>query len=442
MRTMTELVTAFLAFAPFSLKLLLGDILFGRLYERKPHFVARACLFFALHVAASILLYAGLQGVRFWVISNTLYYFLVFALSAILLKVLYNENISRLLSCAVGGYMMEHISTQVFVVLFYRWQETMFEGEVTWQEYGLYLALQMAIYLGILWMTDILLIRNATDVKQTPALAMRMQVLSIVTLFVVLILSSARDQYAAESLHLMRITRLFSLFCCAFLLYIRYAILEKSQMEAERAQTARIMAMERKQYEQSRENIELINIKCHDMRHKIDIWESRNNVEDREELADIRKMIDIYDRKVQTGNEVLDTLLTERSLFCEKNGIRLSCMADGAKMGFLQTGDICALFGNAIENAIEAVNKLPDPEERNISLQVKVAKGMLVISVENSYEGELTMENGLPKSIKGDDANHGFGMKSIRQVAEKYGGSISVRADELFHLTVLIPVPE
>ncbi|MBR1781137.1 MAG: sensor histidine kinase, partial [Oscillospiraceae bacterium] len=347
----------------------------------------------------------------------------------------------NLIPCAVGSYMVEHIAAQVFMLLFHNLHTAMQQGIVSSEQFLLFLVAQCVVFLAVSGLIWFFFARNATAMNRSPALQRRLLALSLVTLCVVLVLSSVRDQFAAESDHLMVITRLFSIFSCLFLLYIRYDILEKGHLEAEHAQLRSILAAERKQFEQSRGNIELINIKCHDMRHKLEVLERRGGQVDTEEFAEIRRMIDIYDSHIHTGNEILDTILTEWSLFCEKEGIRLSCIADGKKLGFLSTGDICALFGNAIENAIEAVSHLPDPEERSIRFQVRENRGMLVITVENNYTGAVTLEDGLPRSTKGDNQNHGFGMKSIRNVAEKYGGELSVVAEDTFCLTVLIPIP-
>ncbi|MDO4852537.1 MAG: ATP-binding protein, partial [Clostridia bacterium] len=107
----------------------------------------------------------------------------------------------------------------------------------------------------------------------------------------------------------------------------------------------------------------------------------------------------------------------------------------------LSAGDLCALFGNAIENAIEAVSKLSDPADRIISLQVRENRNMLVITVDNYYEGTLTLKDGLPDTTKSDVQNHGFGTKSIRRIAQKYGGEATITVDDMFHLAVIIPIP-
>ena len=441
MSTLSQLFAAFIAFLPFSLKLVLGDLTFALHFQRKSRFVLRVFLSIFLQTGISVLLYFLLQSFHSWIITNTIYYFLLFFLSALFLRLLFTESMTVLLPCAVGGYMVEHISTQVFVLLFHNLQQAMKSGSVKTDQSLLSLIAQILVFLivsGLIWY---FFARKATPMDRTPELQKHLLVLSVVTLMVVLVLSSARDQFAEESFRLMVITRLFSIFSCLFLLFIRYDIVEKGRLEAERAELSRVISMERKQFKLSQENIELINIKCHDMRHKIDLWERRGAAVDRSEIAEIRKMIGIYDSGIRTGNEVLDTILTERSLYCEKAGIRMSCMVDGEKLGFLSTGDLCSLFGNAIENAIEAAGKVADPDNRNVSLQVRENRGMLIITVENSYLGDVKVEDGLPKSSKGDDENHGFGIKSIRNVAEKYGGEMNILVDEIFHLTVLIPIP-
>ena len=68
--------------------------------------------------------------------------------------------------------------------------------------------------------------------------------------------------------------------------------------------------------------------------------------------------------------------------------------------------------------------------------------GMVLIHVDNEYVGEIRMEGGLPQSTKGDPLNHGFGMRSMSLIAEKYGGTLSTAAEgNIFNLNILIPVP-
>ena len=149
----------------------------------------------------------------------------------------------------------------------------------------------------------------------------------------------------------------------------------------------------------------------------------------------------IYDSIVKTGNEVLDTVLTEKSLLCEKEHITMTCVADGSKLGFMDAVDLYTIFGNALDNAIESALTIPDPERRVIAVTVYTRSSLLLIQLENYYEGSLTFADGLPVTTKEHNGYHGYGMKSIRFTAEKYGGVVTVNtADNLFILRISIPM--
>lgn len=234
---------------------------------------------------------------------------------------------------------------------------------------------------------------------------------------------------------------LFDMLASLFLLSLQCAIVRRESAEQQSAVLRQLLQRQRRQMEVSRETIELINVKCHDIKHQISHLSGRITPGEAESLT---RLVDIYDGMAQTGSEALDVLLAEKSLLCGQRGIRFECMADGARLAFMEPGDVYALFGNALDNAIEAVEKLQnDAEERTIALRVGERKGMLLIHIENPCAGELTYAGGLPQTTKGDTRFHGFGMKSIRLLAEKYGGSMSAGAkDGLFTLNLLLPIPD
>ena len=148
-----------------------------------------------------------------------------------------------------------------------------------------------------------------------------------------------------------------------------------------------------------------------------------------------------YEAQNKTGNQVLDTVLTGKSLTCQQRGIRLTYVADGAALDFLDEMDLCTLFGNALDNAIESVERLPDLDRRLIHLTVARQKGFVQIRVENIFEGTLRFEGDLPVTTKEDKRSHGYGLKSIRATAEKYDGSVTIRTREnWFELRVLFPL--
>ena len=117
-------------------------------------------------------------------------------------------------------------------------------------------------------------------------------------------------------------------------------------------------------------------------------------------------------------------------------------MADGECLDFMQESDIYSLFGNAIDNAIEAVIKLSDDEKRIIGVKVCAVGNMITVNIHNFYEYDIRFnhETGLPETSKKNKNIHGYGMKSIRYIVEKYDGSLSVKAkDGIFRLDILFP---
>ena len=186
----------------------------------------------------------------------------------------------------------------------------------------------------------------------------------------------------------------------------------------------------------------LVDQKYHDLKHQINLL--RSEVTSEEKLAYLDQMeedVKVYEAKNKTGNRVLDTILTTKSLQCQDEGISLTCVADGQALDFMSPMDLSALFGNALDNAIESVKKLSAPEKRLIHVSVAKQKKFLRIRIENCYEGELQYENGVLATTKQDKRYHGFGMKSMQQIVEKYNGSMTINTkDGWFELRILFPI--
>lgn len=248
------------------------------------------------------------------------------------------------------------------------------------------------------------------------------------------------DEYSAGSgYQLYTIFSLFDMVCCLFLLTLQCEIARKEKEQQSNEILKHLLYQQKQQMKLSKENIDLINIKCHDIKNQIAML---GNHVPREELQELKRAINIYDMAFKTGNEALDVLMVEKLMLCESKNIRFDCMAEGENLAFMQQSDIYSLFGNAIDNAIEAVDRIANAEKRCISIKVRMEKGMLMIHFENFYEGELLFRSGLPQTTKRDQRYHGFGMKSIRMITEKYKGYLSVVAEDgIFTLNILLPVP-
>lgn len=214
-----------------------------------------------------------------------------------------------------------------------------------------------------------------------------------------------------------------------------------AKIRADRA--VQMLHTEQRRFEYDKQIHDAINTKCHDIRHQISaIRSSSTDDHYRAELKKIGKLVDIYDTTPHSQNTALDVVLSGKMLTCNSKNIVITCIADGRRLGFMDDCDIYALFGNILDNAMEAVEHVSDPEKRMISLQVYTQDDFLKVEEENFFEGSLQYEGGLPATTKTDRINHGFGIQSIRMLVEKYDGTLKIQTQEdIFTLSILIPIP-
>jgi len=235
---------------------------------------------------------------------------------------------------------------------------------------------------------------------------------------------------------------------CAFILFCQYEMLYSKRLSAEVAETERMLVDAQRHYELSRANIEAINLKCHDLKHQIRELRQGGAVVSNDALDELEQAVGIYDAALHTGNEALDVILTEKALVCERENITLSVIADGKALSFMTAADLYSLFGNALDNAIEAVSSIPDCGRRSISLTVRERAGVVVVHTENYCRAPVTFNDGLPQTCKRDGSgrpdtfNHGYGTRSMRLICERYGGMFECRAEDgVYHLNALLPLP-
>ncbi len=212
-----------------------------------------------------------------------------------------------------------------------------------------------------------------------------------------------------------------------------------------------------KQYEQYRlalDNSEALRREMHDMKHYVLALKNEDDPAKRAEvLNDMEQALAIQQSFMNTGNKVLDVILTTKSLQCQKKGITLNAMVDGNLLMYIHVKDLCSLFGNVLDNAIEATQQVSDPQRRLITLSVRSRKQFIVVECENYCQGvpvklkeqsrRLFGREDLPATTKKDNVRHGYGLRSIAQAAEKYNGVMNCSYDsEWFKVKVLIPTNE
>jgi hypothetical protein len=196
-------------------------------------------------------------------------------------------------------------------------------------------------------------------------------------------------------------------------------------------------------YRKSGESIDMINRKYHDLKHQIAVLRAEQDSEKR--LAFLNEMeseIKTYEAQNKTGNSVVDTILTGKSITCQKHNIELTCVVDGKLLNFMHVMDICTILGNALDNAIECEIQIEEEEKRLIHVEVLSRKDFIILRFENYFEGNIEYENNLPATTKANKEYHGYGIKSIKYTAQKYNGWVTVNTKgNWFELNIVIPSP-
>ena len=232
--------------------------------------------------------------------------------------------------------------------------------------------------------------------------------------------------------------------CCLCVLCLQAVRQDKFQLQQEKTQLEKMVCLQRQQYEITSTMIERINQHCHDIKHQLHCVENAmNNQVLKEYLETVTENVMIYDTATHTGNKALDVVLMEKGMMCREKHIQWFCMADGSKMDFMKPYDIYAIFGNLIDNAIEAVENFTEEEKRFIDVRVTMHSAMMMIEVENLYQGNINMINGFPMTNKKDSAMHGFGLRSVAHIAENYDGTFTVETENsVFRAKLMLPVPQ
>lgn len=144
----------------------------------------------------------------------------------------------------------------------------------------------------------------------------------------------------------------------------------------------------------------------------------------------------------QTGNELLDGLLSSKIRACAKAEIDFIAELDFRPCAYMEDIDICVIFGNILDNAIEAAEQVLDSQERSILLKGRQEANQYIVTCSNYYAGELHLSDGLPKTTKSDRSSHGIGLSSVQRSVKKYGGVLSLQTTDEHRLilTILLPI--
>ena len=411
-------INALLPIKVFNAAILIAAMLmFSHGLPKKDHFQRRLFLWalFSLFAAAAIPIITD----SLWYVTSV--FLVMYLLSMLTVRICYRVSWPMVFFIAAAAFSADHIASMLdsTVALFapeiLQYTDTGLLNLPVLFNYGLCRVL-------VFGLVDLLIVRKNRDVDDDSIRFAPSLLILIISLIVNLYMNIVFSNLVTDrSFWLSLFNFAMNIVISLLLLLCQYAMVREG----------------REQYRISKENVEAISMKCHDLKH---LLLALRGVIDSKEFDSMMETIDSYGAEIQTNNEVLDVVFQEKNFRCRKLGIQFTCIIDGTAVDFMGTTDQYILFGNLLDNAIEAVSQLPEGEIKNIQVTVRRDKGFVIITTENGYAGELQWDGGRLRTSKKDKQSHGYGILSIEKIVHKYGGRYSINTeDQIFAMNIVLP---
>lgn len=428
----------------FLVELLLAEGIFFIHLKRKKFFFIRALSCFLVCSGITF----AIPAASYDPLYLSAIFFFIFMTTVLSLYICFDEPFINILFGGIAGYTIQHIAFcfyQIFMI------GTQLDGGTSLDMYGTQVIanwviwfmsfyILVIIYAVVYLATYFLIGRKLKTQKDFYINNKWLFGLTIIVLISAILLNSymVNISDAKTDRFQLIISFLYGILSCILTLILEFKLKDAKRTEKELEIANYLWKQDKQHYELAKENIDIINIKCHDLKHQISAIRHGNKM-DPEALKEIENSISIYGSIIKTGNDALDVVLTEKSLLCNEKNITLTYIADGEKISFMSSSNIYSLFGNALDNAIEYLLK-KDVNQRFIRLHIKSINDMVSIHIENFCNDDIKIVNGLPKTTKSDKDFHGFGLISMKRIVESYDGEMFVKkSNNLFVINILMP---
>lgn len=225
-----------------------------------------------------------------------------------------------------------------------------------------------------------------------------------------------------------------SLGCCYLCTYIA----KNAQNEME-LKTWQYQSVYYQELENSQETVRQIR---HDIRNHLNVIGTFIKNENYAEATDYLEHLDLEFttvNRIYCTNHIVNAVLNAKMQKARMSEIACSYQVDLNETPVMDDIDLCSLLANTLDNAIEACKKIICTADRKIDLKMRCFNGFFSYEIKNSKTNNTQEKNGQFKTDKKDKALHGIGLKSVRQIVEKYQGDIKIQYDEEhFCMTVMI----
>ncbi len=234
---------------------------------------------------------------------------------------------------------------------------------------------------------------------------------------------------------------LFIMVFSVYFLFLRFFKQIREQLILQNEQNLLInqIAAAQLYFEALEESQEKTILYRHDMRHHLNLINSylayNNKDAAQKYIAEVDQTIDNAVVEKYCTNYTVNLILYSYISHAKKEDIEVDAQIELPEQNIISDMDLCVIFGNTIENAVNACKCISSIKDKYIKIVCKNKNNKVFIQITNSYEGKVDFLDDIPISNK---ENHGLGTKSIAAIAHKYGGVYSFDAERGVFTTSII----
>ncbi len=429
----------------FCVELFFSEMISFREEKKRKHFALRnlaaICGEFCVSLLFSFIVFEISEMTNYdrivSVFTGIFSYSLMFGMQIGVLLFIYKVDFNKLLSLMAFSFVFRQVVFSLYVALF-TWANMnllFFKYDsFNWMTFMVYLGFHSFAY--VVFLSFSLLRKDNTPPQSEKSVL----IILFSAIFANMVVCTIGEVYSTDDNDFMYVILLFSNIISLLLLTsIEWIMRKMYSLRNENQVTSQLLREKESQFKFAKANMERLHILAHDLKHQSQALRAGGE-EAKEILDNLDDAVTNYDAILLTENPTINVILNEKWLYCQKHSIRLSTIVDPKALSQLETIELYSLFGNLLDNSIEAVMKIKDKDKRTISLNVTYGKGLSSIDIRNYYVGEIKIEDDENVTSKKDSFAHGFGTKSIKGIVEKYNGDYSRETDkDIYIVKIVIP---
>lgn len=265
---------------------------------------------------------------------------------------------------------------------------------------------------------------------------------NIVSLLLVFGYNFNQNIHSKSNLIVLAFTVLLMIASSIMLLIVIGKIVQDDKLKLEYELINERINLSHKNYENMIQAQEKLRYVYHDLKNHMICMKSYDTKEEIiSYINNLEFQINDFENLRNTGNKTLDIILNDKIHLCKKYNIEFEDSINISKLNFIKENDICSIFANALDNAIEACININDEIEKRIEVKATYINGFAVIKFINTKINDIKFTGDRIKTSKEDNKIHGIGLASIKYIVNKYDGEVIVNYSENeFILKIMIPI--